>query len=51
MFARIITLYRADPSSHWEPELIHRLTVRAQEVMPKMAGFVGGYGLIDRKSG
>ena len=51
MFARIITLYRADPSSHWEPELIHGLTVRAQEVMPKMAGFVGGYGLIDRKSG
>ena len=51
MFARIITLYTADPSSHWEPGLIHRLTVRAQEVMPKMAGFVGGYGLIDRKSG
>ena len=51
MFARITTFYTADPSPHWEPELFHRLTVRALEVVPKMAGFVGGYGLMDRKSG
>ena len=51
MFARITTFSTADPSPHWEPELFHRLTVRALEVVPKMAGFVGGYGLMDRKSG
>jgi serine phosphatase RsbU (regulator of sigma subunit) len=51
VFARITTFYTADPSPHWEPELFHRLTVRALEVVPKMDGFVGGYGLMDRKSG
>ena len=35
MFARITTFYTADPSPHWEPELIHRLMVRALEVLPQ----------------
>jgi serine phosphatase RsbU (regulator of sigma subunit) len=51
VFARITTLYTADRSPHFEPELIHRLMVRALEVMPKMAGFVGGYFFMDHKSG
>ena len=51
MFARITTLYTADPSSYFEPELIHRLTVRVLEVLPKMDGYKGGYAFMDRKSG
>ena len=51
MFARITTFYTADPSPHWEPELIHRLMVRAQEVLRQMNGYKGSYAFIDRKSG
>jgi serine phosphatase RsbU (regulator of sigma subunit) len=51
VFARITTLYTADPSPHWEPELIHRLTVRVLEVLPKMDGFEGSYYFMDRQSG
>jgi hypothetical protein len=50
VFARITTLYTADRSPHFEPELIHRLMVRALEVMPKMAGFVGGYAFMDPRA-
>jgi heme-degrading monooxygenase HmoA len=51
VFARITTLYTADPSSHWEPELIHRLMVIALEVLPKMDGYEGAYAFMDHKSG
>jgi heme-degrading monooxygenase HmoA len=51
VFARITTLYTADPSPHWEPELIHRLMVRAQEVMRQMNGYEGSYAFMDRQSG
>jgi serine phosphatase RsbU (regulator of sigma subunit) len=51
VFARITTLYTADPSLHWEPELIHRLTVRVLDVLPQMAGFEGSYYFMDRQSG
>jgi serine phosphatase RsbU (regulator of sigma subunit) len=52
VFARITTYYTADPSpSYWEPELFHRLTVRALEVLPKMDGYKGGYAFMDRQSG
>jgi heme-degrading monooxygenase HmoA len=51
VFARITTYYTADPSPHFEPELIDRLTVRVLEVLPKMDGFEGSYFFIDRKSG
>jgi len=51
MFARIITYYTDDPSPHWEPEMIHRLMVRALEVLPKMEGYKGAYAFMDRKSG
>ena len=52
MFARITTYYKADPSpSYWEPELFHRLTVRALEVVPKMDGYKGAYAFMDRKGG
>ena len=51
MFARITTFYTADPSPHWEPELIHRLMVRAQEVLRQMNGYKGSYAFIDRQSG
>src|SRR5215208_1296484 len=45
------TFYTADPSPHWEPELIHRLMVRAQEVLRQMNGYKGSYAFIDRQSG
>ena len=51
MFARITTFYTADPSPHFEPELIHRLLVRVLEVLPKMDGYKGAYFFMDRKSG
>jgi len=51
VFARITTFYTADPSPHWEPELIHRLMVRAQEVLRQMNGYKGSYAFIDRQSG
>jgi serine phosphatase RsbU (regulator of sigma subunit) len=51
VFARITTFYKADSSPHWEPELFHRLTVRALEVVPKMDGYKGAYAFMDRKSG
>src|SRR5215204_2835815 len=51
MFARITTLYTADPSPYWEPELFHGLMVRAQEVMRQMNGYEGSYFFIDRQSG
>jgi serine phosphatase RsbU (regulator of sigma subunit) len=51
VFARITTFYTADPSPHWEPELIHRLMVRAQEVLRQMNGYKGAYAFIDRQSG
>ena len=51
MFARMTTLYTADPSPYWAPELFHRLMVRAQEVLPKMDGYKGAYFFIDRQSG
>ena len=51
MFARITTFYTADPSSHFEPELIHRLLVRVLEVLPKMDGYKGAYAFMDRQSG
>ena len=51
MFARITTLYTADPSPYWEPELFHRLTVRVLEVLPKMDGYEGSYFFMDRQSG
>jgi serine phosphatase RsbU (regulator of sigma subunit) len=51
VFARMTTLYTADPSPYWEPELIHRLMVRAQEVLSQMDGYKGAYAFMDRKSG
>jgi len=51
VFARITTFYTADPSSHFEPELIHRLLVRVLEVLPKMDGYKGAYAFMDRQSG
>jgi serine phosphatase RsbU (regulator of sigma subunit) len=51
VFARITTYYTADPSSYFEPELIHRLTVRVLEVLPKMDGYKGAYFFLDRQSG
>jgi serine phosphatase RsbU (regulator of sigma subunit) len=51
VFARITTLYTADPSPYWEPELFHRLMVRAQEVMRQMDGYEGSYFFMDHKSG
>ncbi len=51
MFARISTFYTAGPSPHWEPELIHRLTVRVLEALPKMDGYEGAYYFVDHKSG
>ena len=51
MFARITTLYTADPSRYWEPELFHRLMLRAQEVMRQMNGYEGSYFFMDHKSG
>ena len=51
MFAWITTLYTADPSPYWEPELFHRLMVRAQEVMRQMDGYEGSYFFMDRQSG
>jgi serine phosphatase RsbU (regulator of sigma subunit) len=51
VFARITTYYTADPSPHFEPELIHRLLVRVLEVLPEMDGYKGAYFFIDRKSG
>jgi hypothetical protein len=47
VFARITTFYTADPSPHWEPELIHRLMVRVLEVLPKMDGYEGAYFFVD----
>jgi serine phosphatase RsbU (regulator of sigma subunit) len=51
VFARISTLYTADPSPYWEPELYHRLIVRALDVLPKMDGYEGAYFFMDRQSG
>jgi len=51
VFARITTLYTADPSPYWEPELFHRLMVRVQEVMRQMNGYEGSYFFMDRQSG
>jgi serine phosphatase RsbU (regulator of sigma subunit) len=51
VFARITTLYTADPSPHWELELTNRLSVRGAKVMRQMDGFLGSYFFIDRKSG
>jgi len=51
VFARITTLYTADPSPYWEPGLFHRLMVRAQEVMRQMNGYEGSYFFMDHKSG
>ena len=51
MFARITTLYTANPSAYWEPELFHRLMVRAQEVMRQVNGYEGSYFFMDRQSG
>jgi serine phosphatase RsbU (regulator of sigma subunit) len=51
VFARMTTLYTADPSPYWAPELFHRLMVRAQEVLPKMDGYKGAYAFMDRQSG
>jgi heme-degrading monooxygenase HmoA len=51
VFARISTFYTAGPSPHFEPELIHRLTVRVLEVLPKMDGYEGAYYFVDRQRG
>jgi heme-degrading monooxygenase HmoA len=51
VFARMITYTQADPSPHFEPEVIHRLTVRILEVLPKMDGYKGAYFFMDRQSG
>jgi heme-degrading monooxygenase HmoA len=51
VFARISTFSTADPSPHFEPELIHRLMVRVLEVLPKMDGYEGAYYFMDHKSG
>jgi serine phosphatase RsbU (regulator of sigma subunit) len=51
VFARITTLYTADPSPHWELELPNRLSVRGAKLMRQMDGFLGSYFFIDRKSG
>jgi heme-degrading monooxygenase HmoA len=51
VFARITTFNTADPSPHWEPELFHRLMVRALEVLNQMDGYKGAYAFIDRQSG
>jgi len=51
VFSRITTLYTADPSAYWEPELFHRLMVRVLEVLNQMDGYEGSYFFMDRKSG
>jgi serine phosphatase RsbU (regulator of sigma subunit)/heme-degrading monooxygenase HmoA len=51
VFARITTFYTADPSPYGEPELIHRLRIRGQEVLRQMDGFEGLYVFMDRQSG
>jgi serine phosphatase RsbU (regulator of sigma subunit) len=51
VFARISTFYTADPSPHFEPELIHRLMVRVLEVLNQMDGYEGSYFFVDHKSG
>jgi heme-degrading monooxygenase HmoA len=51
VFARITTLYTADPSAYWEPELFHRLMVRVLEVMRQMNGYEGSYFFMGRQSG
>jgi serine phosphatase RsbU (regulator of sigma subunit) len=51
VFARITTLYTADPSPHWELELPNRLSVRGAKMMRQMDGFLCSYFFIDRKSG
>jgi serine phosphatase RsbU (regulator of sigma subunit) len=51
VFARITTLYAADPSPHWEPELFQCILVRAQEVLGQMNGYKGGHFFMDRQRG
>jgi serine phosphatase RsbU (regulator of sigma subunit) len=51
VFARITTVYTADPYPDWEPELFHGLMVRVPEVLRQMNGYEGAYFFIDRQSG
>jgi hypothetical protein len=51
VFARITTLYAADPSSYSDLELRRRLLVRSQEVLRQMEGFLDQHFFMNHQSG